>query len=100
MDWSSLWQSLRKYVLNKYVLTFLIAGVVFLFVGEQSVLRGIRRSHRIHETREQISLIREDIRRAEHDIRMLQSTDSLERFAREQYYMHTSDEDVYLVSED
>jgi hypothetical protein len=28
---------------------------------------------------------------------MLENTDSLERFAREKYLMHTDKEDVYLV---
>jgi len=31
---------------------------------------------------------------------VLQSTDSLERYAREKYLMHAENEDVYLIDDD
>ena len=37
--------------------------------------------------------------KAQQEIRTLSNPDSLERYAREHYYMHTPDEDIYLVEE-
>lgn len=90
---------LRKYVLNKYVLVCLVFGVVFVFVGEQSLLKGIQRRRQIRQTELQIRATRADIEATQRTINWLRSTDSLEQFAREQYYMHAPGEDVYIVKE-
>lgn len=90
---------LRKYVLNKYVLVCLVFGVVFVFVGEQSLLKGIQRRRQIRQTEQQIRDTRADIEATQRTINWLRSTDSLEQFAREQYYMHAPGEDVYIVKE-
>lgn len=90
---------IRKYVLNKYVLVCVIFGVVFVFVGEQSILKGIQRRRQIRQTEQQIRAIRADIEATQRKINWLRSTDSLEQFAREEYYMHAPGEDVYIVKE-
>lgn len=90
---------IRKYVLNKYVLVCVIFGVVFVFVGEQSILKGIQRQRQIRQTEQQIRAIRADIEATQRKINWLRSTDSLEQFAREEYYMHAPGEDVYIVKE-
>lgn len=90
---------IRKYVLNKYVLVCVIFGVVFVFVGEQSILKGIHRRRQIRQTEQQIRATRADIEATQRKINWLRSTDSLEQFAREEYYMHAPGEDVYIVKE-
>ena len=90
---------IRKYVLNKYVLVCVIFGVVYVFVGEQSLLKGIQRRRQIRQTEQQIRATRADIEATQRKINWLRSTDSLEQFAREQYYMHAPGEDVYIVKE-
>jgi cell division protein FtsB len=44
-------------------------------------------------------MYREGTDKAQREIQALHQIDSLERYAREQYYMHTSNEDIYLVEE-
>jgi cell division protein FtsB len=100
MDDNRFMNFMRKYVLNKYVLVLLVFGVVFVFVGEQSFIKGIQRRRQIRETERQLRATREDIRGMRHSIDLLRSTDSLERYAREHYYMHADGEDVYIVHED
>lgn len=90
---------IRKYVLNKYVLVCVTFGVVFVFVGEQSILKGIQRRRQIRQTEQQIRAARADIEATQRKINWLRSTDSLEQFAREEYYMHAPGEDVYIVKE-
>lgn len=95
-----LWVILRKYLLNKYVLVLLIFGAVMFFVGEQSMRVRWHKARQIRELKEQRDTYQQAIEQAKHELQVLQSTDSLERFAREKYLMHTDKEDVYLVNED
>ena len=87
----------KKY--GKYVLAIAVFAVVMVFFGDQSMINYVKRAREIHHLEEQRDSYREEIQKARHDLDVLQNTDSLERFAREQYYMHTEKEDVYLVEE-
>lgn len=98
-SWTKWTDFCKRYLLNKYVIAILVFAIVLLFVGEQSILRDIQRGKQIHEVKEQLADTKQQIRECDATMRSLQSTDSLERFAREHYYMHTPDEDVYLVEE-
>ena len=97
--WNRCLSFCHRYLPNKYVLVILVFAVILLFVGEQSILRDVQRGKQIHEVKTQLSQTKQQIHECEATIRSLQSTDSLERFAREHYYMHTPNEDVYLVEE-
>ena len=57
------------------------------------------RRRQIRQTEQQIRATRADIEATQRKINWLRSTDSLEQFAREQYYMHEPGEDVYIVKE-
>ena len=87
----------KKY--GKYVLAIAVFAVVMVFFGDQSMINYVKRAREIHRLEEQRDSYREGIQKARHELNVLQNTDSLERFAREQYYMHTDNEDVYLVEE-
>ena len=99
INWQKVWLGIRKYVLNKYILTLIIFALVMLFAGEQSILNRFKRARQISELEQQKESYIQGINEAQHEIDMLQSTDSLERFAREHYLMHTPEEDVYIVEE-
>lgn len=81
------------------MLAIAVFAVVMVFFGDQSMINYVKRAREIHHLEEQRDSYREGIQKARHDLDVLQNTDSLERFAREQYYMHTEKEDVYLVEE-
>ena len=51
------------------------------------------------EQTEEGSTLEAELEEAQQQINMLSQKDSLERFAREQYYMHEKGEDIYLVEE-
>ncbi len=99
MTFSEFWTTIKIRKWGKYILTLLIFAVVFLFIGEQSVVHFIRRGREIRHLEEQRDMYREGAAKAEQEINTLQQPDSLERFAREHYYMHTPNEDIYLVEE-
>ena len=84
---------------GKYVITLVAFGVVFLFIGDQSLIQFARRGREIRQLEQQRDMYREGAEKAQREIQTLHHPDSLERYAREHYYMHTPNEDIYLVEE-
>lgn len=97
MNFSEFWTSIKIQKWGKYVITLLAFLIVFLFVGDQSLIRFFHRHREIRQLEEQRDMYRTETEKAQREIQMLQNADSLERFAREQYYMHTPEEDIYLI---
>ena len=98
--WRQVWEFTRKYILNKYIIVLVIFGVVMAFVGNQSAVQRIRRARTIDSLRTERDHYNERIERLDHKMQQLKtSRDSLERFARERYLMHSEDEDVYIVTD-
>ena len=89
----------RKYVLNKYLLTLLIFACIYAFIGDQSLVKRIKRARQIYQLEQQGEAYRKENEAIEHQLNILQQPDSLEKFAREQYYMHTPEEDIYVIDE-
>ena len=84
---------------GKYVITLLVFLVIYLFIGDQSMIQFVRRGREIRQLEEQRDMYRSGTEKAQREIQTLHNPDSLERFAREHYYMHTANEDIYLVDE-
>ena len=99
-DWAQIWLFLRKYVFNKYALTILLFACVMTFCGEQSLLKRIARAHEIAEKEDELNAYKRNIEETNAQIQRLnRSTDNLEQFAREQYFMHADNEDVFIIDE-
>lgn len=88
---------MRKW--GKYVIAVVLFLAVFLFIGDQSLLRFIHRSREIRELEEQRDLYEAATEQAQREIQVLQQPDSLERYARERYFMHKPNEDIFLIEE-
>ena len=99
--WLDFWHSVRKYVLNKYVLICLIFAAVLTFCGDQSLINNIRRRHQISRLEQDIEACQKRIDETNNAIEELRSgTDNLERYAREHYLMKKDGEDIYVVEEE
>ena len=87
----------KRWVLNKYILAAVTCCLLFLFGGDQSLLQQAKRLRQMRHLQEQIRQSREHIAECERELQTLADTDSLERFAREQYHMHAPNEEVYII---
>ena len=99
MTFSEFWTSIKIQKWAKYVITLAIFLVIFLFIGEQSLVRYVHRSHDIRQLEEQRDMYRREAEEAQRELQTLSHPDSLEQFAREQYFMHTPNEDIFLIEE-
>ena len=88
---------LDKWVVNKYTITTLIFGVFFLFVGDQCIVKQLKRNRQARHLQQQIDESRRNIATYEHELQVLSLPDSLEKYAREHYHMHAPNEEVYIV---
>lgn len=88
---------MKKYA--KYLITLAVFAVIFLFVGEQSMVRSIHRARQIHRLEQTRDTYQQQIDDSRSLLRTLESTDSLERYAREHYYMHADGEMVYVIDD-
>lgn len=97
MEKREFWKKVRKVAINKFAITLYVFAVVFVFIGDQSLINQISRAIEMRSIRKKIAQEQAETARAINVLESLNDTDSLERFAREQYYMHTDYEIVYIV---
>lgn len=100
VNWGEIYYYLRRYVLNKYVLVCVLFSFVLAFCGNESWVNQSRQRRQIAELERELDNYRVQTEHYRVAIEELEGNrESLERYAREHYYMHTEDEDVYLVDE-
>ena len=97
MEKNNYWQKLRKLLINKYAITLYLFALLFVFVGDNSFIQYIKRAKKMRALEQQLEITNGEIKHAQSVMQSLDNVDSLERFAREQYKMHTDKEDVYLI---
>lgn len=90
-------QKLRKIFVNKYAITLYLFAIIYLFIGNQSLVKRIAKAQEIREIKQEILLINQRNKEVENMLNSLDIKDSLERYAREHYQMHEDGEVVYLV---
>jgi len=85
---------------NKYQVTIVIFLVVTFFVGDNTFLDGIKYERIIKSLQKDIESCRKE---NEGKLRQLNALhgdkDSLEKFAREQFYMTKPGEDIFRIDE-
>ena len=100
VSWQTIWQFLRKWLLNKYVITCIAFALILTFCGEHSLINRVKQAKQIKALKQEKEECLRQSEQYRHDIQTLQqNTDSLERFAREHYYFHEDGETVYLIEE-
>jgi cell division protein DivIC len=89
---------LLRIIRNKYILTLLILFVWLLFFDRNNLIDRVKYLRAVNEMEKQrlyyIEKIKEDSTRLD---QLRTDNDNLEKFAREQYYMHKEDEEVFVI---
>ena len=90
-------QKLRKFFINKYAITLYLFAIIYLFAGNQSLIKRLAKSREINNIQQQIEQIQQYTEQTKTMLYSLDIKDSLEKYAREEYQMHADGEVVYLV---
>ena len=87
-----------KVLLNKYFLVGFIFLVWICFFDTNNVGQMIRSRVTLRRQQRQIEFYKREISKMNRKLEQLQSErDSLEKFAREEYFYHLDGEDVYVI---
>ncbi len=87
--------------INKYTITTFIFVIIIVFFDSSSFIKRYKAHREKQQLQEEIDTYKENIKHDEALLEALNSNiDSLERFAREEYTMQKSDEDIFIIKED
>ena len=88
-----------KTLTNKYLITSILFLSFIVFFGKNNLTDWGKDFYFKYQQEKIISTYRKDMERLDIRIQELSSNrDSLEKFAREQYYFHEKDEDIFIVN--
>ena len=91
---------LVKVVKNKYFLVTIFFVIWVLFIDTNNLIRWYSDMKDVAAQERQKRYYKEAIRQTDEQLKELDSNlDSLEKFAREQYYFHKADEELFIVEE-
>jgi len=89
-----------KHKVNKYQITIVVFLVVTFFIGDNTLLDGIRYESKIKSLRSDIEFCKKENDNKLRQLNALQGDkESLEKFAREQFLMTKAGEDLFLIVE-
>ncbi|NLI72572.1 MAG: septum formation initiator family protein [Bacteroidales bacterium] len=92
---------IRKIVFNKYFLAVAIFTIVIVFFGEHSLKNRWETGRNIKTLKKEIRFYEEEIESNKQKMNDMQTGDeSLERYAREKYYLKKDSEDIFIIKED
>ena len=87
-----------RVLLNKYSVVTVMFLIWMLFLDNNNIGVWMRTRRTLRNQERSIVYLRNQIQETENRLYPLKSvTDSLERFAREEYFFHEDGEDVYIV---
>lgn len=90
-----------KLVRNKWIVVTVLFLTWIIFFDENSIISHQKNKRRLYELKQQEEYYRERIEVDKQKLEDLKAgEEKLEKFAREQYYMSKSDEDVFVVTDD
>lgn len=89
-----------RLILNKYFIVAVAFLVWIIFLDNNNVIRWVRTRITLSEQKEQIEHYRREIQSTDDKINHMRSEkDSLESFARREYFYQEKGEDVFIVEE-
>lgn len=87
-----------KVISNKFFLASVFFVLWVAFLSPNTIQDWIRDLNKVSEQKKQIDYYQESIQNIEERLVQLRSDcDSLEKFARERYYFHAPDEEIFIV---
>ena len=87
-----------KLLANKWIIATLLFLVWIVFFDENSIVSHQKNKRRLYELKQQEEYYKERIAVDKQKLEDLkEGEEKLEKFAREQYFMSKSDEDVFVV---
>ena len=95
--WQTLWKKLPKPLQNRYYLSLVIFFFIMLFLDKHDLYTQYKLYRAIERLEDDQSYYKAKIEEAREEAEDFELTK--EKYAREHYYMHKNNEDVYIIKE-
>jgi len=90
----------KKLVQNKYVVASILFMVWVTFINDIDLIFIMKSKSELNEMKEQLDYYEEQNQQTSESLAEITSDkNTLERFAREQYFMKRSNEDIFVIRE-
>ncbi len=91
---------IRKLLLNKYTIVFVVFAVLVTFFDNHSLIHRWETHRRIVEMEKELNYYQNEIKDTKQKNNELRSDkENLEKFAREHFYMKKESEEIFIVKE-
>jgi cell division protein DivIC len=98
MNWKAVKRKALLGLQSKYGLTAAVALIWVTFAADIDLVHILRTAHEVNVLKHEVRRIETETEHVRNDLdELMNNRASLERFARERYYMKRPDEDVYRV---
>lgn len=84
----------------KYLVTFAFFLLIVGVLDENSLMKRYEKWNVLSELRSELQMYQDKYNSDTKMLKSLSNRDTLERFARENYYMHRENEEVFVIVED
>ena len=100
MDFSKITSKLPFFLRNKYIFTAAVFLLWILFFDKTNVVNHVGQLGKIHTLKNQKQFYEDGIGKASAQLDQLNTNnETLEKFAREQYYLKKEGEDIFLIED-
>lgn len=95
-----IYQSLPTWSKNKYFITSTLFLLWLLFFNDYNLIFQWQKSRELADLKAKKEFFKKEIEQVNQDKKdLFSNTESLEKFAREKYYMKKDNEDIFLIEE-
>lgn len=89
------WKAEKPFWINRYTLICFVFSIWMIFFDRHDLLTHIFLSNRLDELKQEKAFYEEGIEKTHQMYNQINH--DIEKYAREKYYMHRSDEEVFII---
>ena len=88
----------NKYVRNKYVITFFVFLIYFLFLDDMDIFMLVKQRSKLNKLKAHKVEMTVQLLETKKELKMLNNLNTLEAYARSEKFFKQKDEDIFVIS--
>ena len=88
----------NKYVRNKYVITFFVFLIYFLFLDDMDIFMLVKQRNKLNKLKAHKIEMALQLQETRKELKMLKNINTLEAYARSEKFFKQKDEDIFVIS--
>ena len=90
----------NKYVRNKYVITFFVFLIYFLFLDDMDIFMLVKQRSKLNKLKAHKVEMTLQLQETRKELKMLNNLNTLEAYARSEKFFKQKDEEIFVISYD